>query len=226
MNIYDIVSTTEKYFREFILYLLSFFYPKDSENAISETDPLLNKSIVFSLLSAIFGAYIWNIYIQDGREKFDILRYVVDKGLLWISIGILLYLIGRMLKIKLPLMSAVLCILRVVPVAHIVAIYSAYCARPIFKLFLGGHGAYEASYIAYIIEIIILFFYLPKETKAIATEYPKRGQFAGLIASVIFLFIIVVKISNNSYDNNNRLSVQTVQNSQSFIALNKVESRR
>jgi hypothetical protein len=63
-----IISTVERYVREFVLYLLSFVWSGKSD---SDHDPVLdsiNKTFVFAIVSAASGAYLWNrsIYSNTG----------------------------------------------------------------------------------------------------------------------------------------------------------------
>lgn len=81
MDIDRAIAMAEKYLREFILFLISFFW---RGNQTTEKDPLfedLHRSVLFSIISALLGSYLWQRHVagpgSEARELVDILAATI-----------------------------------------------------------------------------------------------------------------------------------------------------
>src|SRR5688572_4059738 len=130
------IALAEKYLREFILYLVSFFWKRGDGSEEDKVFDDLNRSVVFAVFSAIIGAFLWDRYILglSGRSA-DLLGLLADNLLRWMSLGLVLYLLMRATLLKVHILPPILSVLKVFSVAHVVAIYSAYVFINVLSVF-------------------------------------------------------------------------------------------
>lgn len=231
MDIDKMVVAFEKYLREFILYLLSFFRRTTGEDREAVDFDIVSKSAVFAILSAVLGSYLWNRHIAvpqglgdciAGRiavtlenqvrleqcasllklrsQTFDLVGTAVDYLLRWLSYGVVLYLILRLLKQKVSILGATLSVLKVFAVGTILSIYIAYlvtngCAvankHDIFSC--GSQDDYFAAHRAYQFQLLFVWWYMTREI--IGFALPKEGKIpSGLAAFLFALFVTVAQI--------------------------------
>lgn len=205
MDLDKIVALTEKYLREFILYIVSFFWKPNNgqhENPIFDD---LNRSVIFAIISAIVGSYLWNRYIVGGTGKSDdVIGLVVDNLLRWISLGLLLFGLLRLASIRLHILTPILSVLKIFSVAHVTAIYAAYVIIHTVGVFTVPNDfnriAQNWSVVsAYVLEILILWTYFPRESG----NYVIMGanKLRTWVVTILFLTIVtvVVAIPYSSY---------------------------
>jgi hypothetical protein len=170
MEVESIVSALEKYLREFIVYLVKFFKPSVDDEVYDDHENY-NKSVIFAIFSTAIGAYLWNRYIAGGGTTgSDIFGIMVDNFLKWISFGVLLFLVIKLFVRNVPIVRTVISVVKVFSVAHVIGIYMAYVSLNTFWLFSRPEDFAEMSTkvsisAAYLIELAILWFYLPREIR-------------------------------------------------------------
>lgn len=217
MDMDKAIVLTEKYLREFILFLMSFFVRSAaSENEDSKYDDL-NKSMVFSVLSAVLGSYLWNRYILrlSGKQA-DLIGLLTDNILRWASLGLVLFLLFRVLQARVPIIAPVLSVLKVFSVSHVVSIYAAYIVVSVLAVFVSEAefqtAQHNAFMTAYGLQLAMLWAYVPREVKAIApvaTAVWKRWTI-----TVAFLLlassVVVIKLATYQFDLNNPAATEEV----------------
>jgi len=180
MEVDKFIGSIEKYVREFILYLLSFFWVSKSDG---DTDPILesiNKTFIFAILSAAAGAYLWNRYIYGNAGGVsDLAGLLTDTLLRWFAYGLFLY--GLMLAggMRPHVLLPILAVFKVFSVAHVVAIFASYITKNSLWMFSPNDeylkfGASKAAQTAYILQAFLMFIYMPREIFSIATARARR----------------------------------------------------
>lgn len=194
-----IISSVEKYVREFILYLLSFFWSGRSDG---DDDPIVevaNKTIIFSVISAAAGAYLWNRYIygSDG-SVLSLAGVITDSVLRWLSFGLFLYALMRLARFQPHILLPVLSVFKVFAVAHVVAIFGSYLAKNAFWMFLPRSdyllfGPHRSAQVAYALQAVLMILYMPREISGIlgatASRMAKLTITAVFLASIGFVAI-------------------------------------
>lgn len=199
MEVENIISALEKYLREFIVYLVKFFKPSVDDEVYDDHENY-NKSVVFALLSTAIGAYLWNRYIiVGGTTGSDIFGIMVDNFLKWISLGVVLFLIIKIFIANIPIVRTVISVVKVFSVAHVLGIYMAYVSLNTYWLFSRPEDFAESSIkvsasTAYLIELVILWFYLPREIKQIVGPEPARWRRWAIDLLYLTLISIVMLI--------------------------------
>ena len=172
MDVEKIIAALEKYLREFIVYLVTFFRPSVTDEIYDDHENY-NKSVIFAIFSTAIGAYMWSRYIlQEPNNTNDIVGLMIDSLLIWISFGILLFLIIRMFGREVPIVRTVITVVKVFSVAHVIGIYMAYIVLGATVLLSTLECAEEHSTAlsmacAYLIELAIIFIYMPRELRQI-----------------------------------------------------------
>lgn len=198
MDIDKIVSFAEKYLREFILYIVSFFWKKGDEADDEKIFHDLNSGVIFAVFSAFVGAYLWNRHILHLSGKSDDLVGVLTDSLLrWISFGLVLYGLLRMVSVKVHILSPILSVLKVFSVAHLIAIYAAYLLIHTSWFFSTPSEFKRISEnlsitAAYLIELLILWFYIPREIKAVDSGVSEPWRLN--VAKYSFLLVITAVV--------------------------------
>lgn len=197
MELEKIIQGIEKYCREFIVYLVSFFWVGKSP---IDTDPILedlNQTVIFAIMSAAFGAYLWDIYIYDqAGEIHDLARVLTDTLLKWLSYGLLLFAVMTVFRLQVPVLKPILCVLRVFSVAYILSILCAYLARNAIWLvthtsFNRQYGAHAAAKFSYAVHALLVLFYLPREIAAIMPPDTRRLLRHATVAIVLTVNSVV-----------------------------------
>lgn len=193
MEVEGVIAALEKYLREFIVYLVTFFRPSVNEEIYDDHENY-NKSVIFAIFSTTIGAYMWSRYIlhEENNTK-DIFGLMVDNLLKWVSFGILLYLIIRIFSKAIPIVGTVISVVKVFSVAHVIGIYMAYVAtNAIWMLSTEQCDKDLAMQIssswAYFIELGILFIYLPREVRAMVG--PKVMAAKRWAIDIVFLTLL------------------------------------
>ena len=172
MDVEKVIAALEKYLREFIVYLVTFFRPTVTEEIYDDHENY-NKSVIFAIFSTAIGAYMWSRYIlQEPNNTKDIFGLMIDSMLMWVSFGILLFVIIRLFGREVPIVRTVISVVKVFSVAHVIGIYTAYIALGATVLFstidcAKEHSAATSMASAYLIELAILFIYMPRELNQI-----------------------------------------------------------
>jgi hypothetical protein len=170
MDVEKVIAALEKYLREFIVYLVTFFRPTVTEEIYDDHENY-NKSVIFAIFSTAIGAYMWSRYIlQEPNNTKDIFGLMIDSLLMWVSFGILLFVIIRLFGREVPIVRTVISVVKVFSVAHVIGIYTAYIALGATVFFstmdcAREHSAATSMASAYLIELAILFIYMPRELK-------------------------------------------------------------
>lgn len=181
MEVENIISALEKYLREFIVYLVKFFRPS-VDGEVYDDHENYNKSVIFAIFSTAIGAYLWNRYIILASTKSsDIFGIMVDNFLKWVSFGVLLYLVIKPLVRTVPIVRTVISVVKVFSVAHVIGIYMAYVALNAFWLIarpedFAANSTQISMSAAYVIELVILWFYLPREIRSIVGDGSARWR--------------------------------------------------
>lgn len=188
MGLDGIIKSVEAYLREFIAFLASFFFPKSRQQTYDDA----NHTAVFAILSSVLGAYLWYHYIApDGGAGIDLLSTVIDSLLRWFSLGVALYALLVVLTVEATFMHTVLGTMKVISIAHIVAIYLGYLAASTVWYFLPHESAMLGVYIAYGFEWIFVAIYIPRE--AIPAADDRRNQLWEVLAArVLFMTIFTI----------------------------------
>ena len=193
MDIDKIIESVETHLREFVLYLLSFFKSQsDTDLGFDPESEVFHKIVLFGILSAFFGTYISYWYIDStrllGQKLYDV---VLEKGLFWLSLGLLLHFVFFILGARPKLMNSVIVILKVMPVAYVVAAYSAYLAENIIGFFAPTEKSIGASVTANVVDFVILSMFLPREifTMTIPNTIQKRIAYTTILA-LVFLVVM------------------------------------
>ncbi|MFM6830922.1 MAG: hypothetical protein ACKOVA_11420 [Novosphingobium sp.] len=197
MDVDKTIALTEKYLREFILFLLSFFTNRSAGELDDYAYEDVNRSVMFSILSAGLGAYMWDRYILrlSGKQA-DMIGLLTDNLLRWASIGLVLYLVFRAFRVRVPIIAPVLSALKVYAVSHVVAIYSAYVIINILWVFTADQdyaatAQSNAFKLSYLIQLLLLLSYFPREIASIAPEGTSPWRWRG-IAVLFSLFVTVL----------------------------------
>jgi hypothetical protein len=196
MDVDKAIDAVEKYLREFLLFLISFFWRGDDSG---DTDPRydsLNKSMIFAMLSATMGSYLWTRHFGGADD--DVLGVLVDNVLRWISLGLLLYAILRLTGITVHILLPVIATVKVLSVAHVSAVYIGYIAVSCAWMFVTP--AQRDTFlpmigvcVSYAIDLIIPVLYLPKEIFSfIPTDTASRTR--RYIVNGLFLVILAIVI--------------------------------
>lgn len=181
MDVEKIIAALEKYLREFIVYLVTFFRPSVTEEIYDDHENY-NKSVIFAIISTAIGAYMWSRYIlKEPNNTKDIFGLMIDSLLMWISYGILLYLVIRMFGRAVPIVRTVISVVKVFAVAHVIGIYMAYIALGATVLFSSiecgeQHSTGLSMAAAFLIELAILWIYMPREVRQILGPEVRRRQ--------------------------------------------------
>jgi len=187
MDVDGIVKSVETYLREFITFLASFFFPKARHQKFDDA----NNTAVFAILSSVFGAYLWSHYIaHDSGGGEDLLGIVIDSLLRWFSLGVVLYVLLHAVKVDATFLHTVLGTVKVLSVAHIVAIYLGYMLATTIWFFLPQQSANLAAYIAYGVEWVFVAVYLPRE----AVPAPEQPPVWWRVAIARFLFMVLLTL--------------------------------
>ena len=201
MDIDGMVKSVETYLRQFIIFLASFFYPRSRNQEYDDA----NNTAVFAILSAGFGAYLWNHYItHDSATGADLFGVVVDSLLRWFSLGVVLYAMLAVLQVEATFMHTVLGTMKVIAIAHIVAIYLGYLITSALWVFFRDLSANFAAGTAYIFELIFVVLYIPRE--ALPRPYHKTPMWKLVIACLVFYAIFTMLVAmpyvirNKCYD--------------------------
>ncbi|MBN8829406.1 MAG: hypothetical protein J0G94_01965 [Sphingomonadales bacterium] len=188
-----LIATIEKYVREFILYVLSFFWIGTAD---SESDPVIdvvNKTFVFAILSATAGAYLWNRYIYGNYGGVhDLPGLLTDTLLRWLSYGIMLYGLMRACRINLHILFPILAVFKVFSVAHIIAIFGSYMVKNSLWMFSPTdeylrYSAANAAKVAYVLQAALMFIYMPREILGIVPG--AAGRVVKIVIIPVFLLI-------------------------------------
>ena len=197
MEVEGVIAALEKYLREFIVYLVTFFRPAAGEEIYDDHENY-NKSVIFAIFSTTIGAYMWSRYIlHEQNNTKDIFGLMVDNLLKWVSFGILLYLIMRIFTKAVPIVGTVISVVKVFSVAHVIGIYMAYVAiNTIWMLSTEQCEKDLAMQIssswAYVIELGILCIYLPREVRAMVG--PKVGRGKRWSINIVFLTLLSILV--------------------------------
>lgn len=191
MDFEKVIDSIEKYVREFILYLISFFWIGRSEDTSDTAFDTFNQTVIFSTLSTIAGAYLWGLYIyKDCSSINDLGSLVTDSVLKMLSYGLLLYGLMVAHRMRPHILVPVLAVLRVFSVAHIIAIFGAYLTKNLLWLLFRTSNYLEsastvAATVAYVVQAGILILYMPREIALISPP----GSPAAARISVTILFL-------------------------------------
>ncbi|WP_426165157.1 hypothetical protein [Sandarakinorhabdus sp. DWP1-3-1] len=197
------INSVEKYVREFVLYLLSFFWGGRYD---SENDPLLdsiNKTFVFAIISATVGAYLWNRYIYgNSGTVHDLAALLTDTLLRWFSYGLLLFALLRAFRIRPHILLPMLAVFKVFSVAHVIAIFGSYLVKNTLWMFLHSSeylqsGSRNAAIAAYLLQTTLIFLYMPREIAAIAGT---AGRATRWMVTALFLLAVSLVVFANFLD--------------------------
>lgn len=212
MDVEGFIAALEKYLREFIVYLVTFFRPAVTEEVYDDHENY-NKSVIFAIFSTAIGAYMWSRYIlQEPNNTKDIFGLMIDSMLMWVSYGILLFLIIRLFGREVPIVRTVISVVKVFSVAHVIGIYMAYIALGATVLFstidcAREHSAATSMACAFGMELLILYIYMPRELKQILgttvgrrRRWPINLAFLGVLtlAQLSVLTVMEMKLPESS----------------------------
>lgn len=198
------INSVEKYVREFVLYLLSFFWAGKHD---SEHDPLLdsiNKTFVFAIISATVGAYLWNRYIYgNSGTVHDLAALLTDTLLRWFSYGLLLFALLRAFRIRPHILLPMLAVFKVFSVAHVIAIFGSYLVKNTLWMFLHSSeylqsGSRNAAIAAYLMQTALIFIYMPREVAAITGS--DAGRASRWTVTALFLLAVTLVAAANFLD--------------------------
>lgn len=190
-NMDNIIGSVEKYLREFILYLTTFFFgTKVSADPRTEE---ANKTAIFCVISAIAGAYLWNRYIfGDAGTLKDVTGLVVDRLMLWFTLGSVLTGLLTLARIKTDYLFTTLEVMRVFSVSHIVAIYMAYVLYSVFWFFHPLTAISWAAHASYLIEFVMIAIYLPKGIFSLYRNEHRKVALSAVCAATLLLVGIIL----------------------------------
>jgi len=215
MEFDKIIDSIEKYVREFILYILSFFWIGRGDG---KTDPVLeplNRTAIFAVLSAAAGAYLWNCYIYDAQGGVhDLPRILTDTLLRWLSFGLFLYGLMYMFGWRPHILMPILAVFKVFSVAHILAIFAAYLARngvwivstPDYHIEFGPRYAART---AYLVQAVLIVFYMPREIKGIGPA-DLRPRIRVTITALFLVVTSIIALANYLDPLSARLSRESI----------------
>ncbi|WP_309623667.1 hypothetical protein [Novosphingobium sp.] len=208
MDVEKVIAALEKYLREFIVYLVTFFRPTVTEEIYDDHENY-NKSVIFAIFSTAMGAFMWSRYIlHEPNSAKDIFGLMVDNLLKWVSFGILLFVIVRLFRRSIPIVRTVIAVVKVFSVAHVIAIYLAYLAINFFWLW-SEPACREVAEVSvgtittYLIEMLFIWIYLPREVVVLAGATAGRtnriainAMFLGILSLVI---VVLCAVSMRGY---------------------------
>lgn len=193
MDAEKVIAALEKYLREFIVYLVTFFRPTVTEEIYDDHENY-NKSVIFAIFSTAIGAYMWSRYIlQEPNNTKDIFGLMIDSMLMWVSFGILLFVIIRLFGREVPIVRTVISVVKVFSVAHVIGIYMAYITLGATVLFstldcAKEHSTATSMACAYLIELAILYIYMPRELQQILG--PAVGKRRRWLINLAFMAVL------------------------------------
>lgn len=204
MKIDDIVNTVEKYLREFILYLLAFFWngkPGDDPDPVTN---ILNNNVTFAVLSSAVGSYIWGITISAPSKDLKIisdLGHTVASSLInWIALGLFLYALLHFLRIKIHILLPVIAVMRIFAVSHVISIFFGYLVVCIVKFcaqeaHIPAATEFFLMISSYSMELFLIYAFAPREFLQLIPNFPKRRIFSMAVFFVLVFIIIATPLA-------------------------------
>lgn len=196
MDFSKTIELSEKYLREFVLYLVSFFRGREEEHDDNLALNDMNRSVLFAIMSAVLGAYLWDVLILEKHGVDEDIGVILAETLMrWLSLGLVLYFLMRVLGVKVHIILPILAVFRVFAISRIAGVYAAYLVdsllygAPIIEQ--TNRAAISAPFaIAYVVQLMILWVYFWRETAGFVQE----GDAVGRRYLATFLFLVVVTI--------------------------------
>jgi len=198
------VELAEKYVREFVLYILFFFRGRETEE---EEDVLalsdMNRSMVFAIMSAILGAYLWQVLVIDLPKFEDDIGIVLAKAMMrWLTLGLVLYFLMRLFGIRVHIIVPILSVFRVFSVSRIAGVGAAYVMSGLvyaFQLnFWLGEVVNAFPFVtAYAVQFFIIWIYFWRETADYGGQegFVLRRFLATLFFILIATAVVLIPIS-------------------------------
>lgn len=200
MDVDKTIAAVERYLRRFIVFILSFF-KRELAKEEDEVYDDLNNTVIFSIMSAMLGAYMWKRYINfqlhdevmGSKKGSGFAELVIDSLIRWISLGILLFAILAIFRIKARVVPTVIAVLKVYAISHVLAIYLAYVSINLVwtfsdEAFFKQSAPFWVAIVSYALNILFLTIFLPREILQISgvTELLWRK----IAATVVFLGLL------------------------------------
>ncbi|HEX7759772.1 MAG TPA: hypothetical protein VF459_09735 [Caulobacteraceae bacterium] len=190
MDFEKILQVSETYFKEYFLYLFSFFRqsPEVFEDAIDKPS---GKIAIFSTISAAIGVYLSNKYVSNQLLSGSaFVEAIGSEFSYWIAMGAVLYSASWVLDRSTQMADCMSAILRVFPVAYALGGYAAYIYHFVAPVWIAGRGHSIGAYAADVgIQFGVLVLYLPHSIR-MKTQLGKLRT-AGLSAVVIAAALMV-----------------------------------
>ncbi len=196
MDTTGLIDKAEKYLRDFIVYLLSFFDRRAHRRGASD----LNQTVVFGILSASIGTYLWNRYLyHDLGTVADGAGLVVDKILEWSINGVVIFAALWLAGLVCKVLDAILCAIRTMAVAQIIAVAIAYLVLTVVPPFYDMSDT-AAAYVSYVVYLGLVLRYLPEEIAklkfeprddaVVETLRLRFGLANGVVLAIVFLLFM------------------------------------
>lgn len=190
------IEIAEKYLRDFVLYLVHFFRGKDAEYEQEIAFDDVNRSIFFGIVSAVIGAYFWDLFIVQKTELDGNVWSILAESLIeWFSLGIMLYFIMKVFGIRVNIILPILSVFRVFSVSRLVAVYAAYLINSLLSAFSGiEEYIVVASALpitaAYAVQVLMLWMYFWRET----ADYIKLESLRIRVRLATFVFLCIATL--------------------------------
>ena len=206
MDVDKAIAAVERYLRQFIAFIVSFIR-KDTE---TEEDALyadLNATVIFSIMGAFLGAYMWKRYIQFESHKeaaSGLIEIAADSLLRWISLGLALFFVLFLFRIKSHVVTSVIALLKAYVVSHVLSVYVGYIVKSLFWIFVDernftdDYAAFLAALTAWGLNVILVTIFVPRE---IGKLMPDSATVAVRVSSIIvYMSIIYIYFALNFVD--------------------------
>jgi len=168
----DLIDKIEKYLREFITYLLAFFDRRARIQPASD----INQTVMFGIISAGVGGYLWNRYIyHDTGSVADTAGLIVDKLLEWCIAGVFIFISLRLARFRTEIICAIMAAIRTMAAAQIVAVGAVYVILQFAPFLLEislqlDLTDWVVAGLSYLIYLGLVLRYLPGEIARIKVE--------------------------------------------------------
>lgn len=202
MNFTELLETIDTYAREYIRYVLSVASRSAFKAEAGDFDP---KLINFSLISVIFGSFLFDRFVRHaGFSQGDMLDRVVRVFSTWLFIGVLLYVgLNFRSRTRIGFSPSLTIVLRVLPVAFMLSTYAATVVAQIARLFANSACAAWWGYsVLTLAETAIILMFLPISVARYVeydhsppTEHPVKHTFGAARTAWLSVLVVGVIIS-------------------------------
>lgn len=194
MDLEKAIGFAETYVRQYVAYLLAFFGESVDPAQEAEAPDPFKTVLIFSLISAFLGtSFAWHAVSGEFADSKTIAERMSLQFAYWLALAIFLLLVLSIMRTGVRMMTAILIVFSVTPVAYVIGGYAGFLWQYVARLWQPTWTAsrVEAYWAIVLVQFAISGIYFPAYIYRLAAMDRVR---TAVSASLLLLLIALVQI--------------------------------